>query len=53
MPRSFSVPSDPHITKTMSHKSAAGPLLFFGGEKTSLISYLIKTTTEKKGVQKS
>lgn len=42
VPRSFPVPSDPYITKTMS-QSAASPLLS-GRKKTSLISCLKKTT---------
>lgn len=41
--RSFPVPSESYITKTMS-QSAAGPLLS-GRKKTNLISYPKKTTT--------
>lgn len=42
MPRSFPVPPDSYITKTMS-QPAAGPLLS-GRKKTILISCLKKTT---------
>lgn len=55
MRRPFPVPSDPCITNTMSQQSASGPLLFWR-RKASLISCLIKATTENhtitNGIQK-